>query len=70
MTRSTSPVAVCCSKASVSSRLEVSDFFCNSLNSRMFSTAITAWSAKVSSRISFVPDLRGALRCDVVPTIL
>ena len=42
MTRSTSPVAVCCSNASVRSRLRSS----NSLNNRTFSMAITAWSAK------------------------
>ena len=38
MTRSTSEVAVCCSSASLVS-----------LNSRTFSIAITAWSAKVLS---------------------
>ena len=43
MTRSMSLVAVCCSKDSAKSRLRVS----SSLNSRVFSTAITAWSAKV-----------------------
>jgi hypothetical protein len=38
------PVAVCCSSASVTSRLRTS----NSLNNRTFSIAITAWSANVS----------------------
>jgi hypothetical protein len=39
MIRRISPVAVCCSKASFVS-----------VNSRTFSIAMTAWSAKVSSR--------------------
>ena len=43
MTCSTSEVAVCCSSASVSSRVRA----CTSSNSRTFSIAITAWSAKV-----------------------
>ena len=43
MTFSTSEVAVCCSSASVSSRVRA----CTSSNSRTFSIAITAWSAKV-----------------------
>ena len=43
MTFNTSAVAVCWSKASIRSRLRS----CNSLNSRTFSMAITAWSAKV-----------------------
>ena len=43
MTRRISPVAVCCSSASVRSRLRAS----SSLNSRTFSMAMTAWSAKV-----------------------
>ena len=47
MTRRISPVAVCCSSASVSSRLRA----CSSANSRAFSIAITAWSAKVSSKV-------------------
>ena len=46
MTRRISLVAVCCSSASVSSRLRA----CSSLKSRTFSMAITAWSAKVLSR--------------------
>ena len=45
MTRRISPVAVCCSSASVSSRFRAS----SSWNSRTFSIAITAWSAKVWS---------------------
>ena len=43
MTRRISAVAVCCSRASVSSRFRAS----SSVNSRTFSIAITAWSAKV-----------------------
>ena len=43
MTCSTSEVAVCCSSASLSSRVRA----CTSSNSRTFSIAITAWSAKV-----------------------
>ena len=43
MTRRISPVAVCCSRASVSSRFRAS----SSVNSRTFSMAMTAWSAKV-----------------------
>ena len=43
MTRSTSAVAVCCSSDSVSSRVRC----CSASNSRTFSMAITAWSAKV-----------------------
>ena len=42
MTFSTSEVAVCCSSASVESRVRA----CTSSNSRTFSIAITAWSAK------------------------
>jgi hypothetical protein len=45
MTPSTSDVAVCCSSASLSSRVRA----CTSSNSRTFSIAITAWSAKVSN---------------------
>ena len=43
MTFSTSDVAVCCSNASESSRVRC----CSASNSRTFSIAITAWSAKV-----------------------
>ncbi len=43
MARRISAVAVCCSSASVSSRFRAS----SSVNSRTFSIAITAWSAKV-----------------------
>ena len=52
-------VAVCCSSASVSSRLRAS----SSLNRRTFSMAITAWSAKVWSSaicVSVKGRLRGA----------
>ena len=42
MTRRISPVAVCCSSASVTSRLRA----WTSSNSRTFSMAMTAWSAK------------------------
>ena len=45
MTAQISLVAVCCSSASVSSRLRAS----SSVNSRTFSMAMTAWSAKVWS---------------------
>ena len=43
MTLKTSEVAVCCSNASVNSVVRA----CTSSNSRVFSMAITAWSAKV-----------------------
>ncbi len=50
MTLSTSEVAVCCSNASLSSAVRA----CTSSNSRTFSIAITAWSAKVvTSSICF-----------------
>ena len=45
MTRSTSPVAVCCCSASLTSAVRA----CTSSNRRTFSMAITAWSAKVST---------------------
>jgi len=45
MTRRISLVAVCCSSASVRSRLRP----CSSSNSRTFSIAMTAWSANVES---------------------
>ena len=45
MTRRISPVAVCCSRASVRSRFRAS----SSLKRRTFSMAMTAWSAKVWS---------------------
>ena len=51
MTRRISPVAVCCSRVSVRSRLRAS----SSWNSRTFSMAMTAWSAKVLKQL----DLRG-----------
>ena len=47
MTFKISAVAVCCSSASVTSALRA----CSSLNSRTFSIAITAWSAKVLSSL-------------------
>ena len=57
--RRISPVAVCCSRASVRSRLRS----CSSLNSRTFSMAITAWSAKVSrSAICFSENGRTSVR--------
>ena len=46
MARRISAVAVCCSSASVSSRLRASSAW----NSRAFSTAMTAWLAKAASR--------------------
>ena len=58
MTRSTSEVAVCCSSASESSRVRA----CTSSNSRTFSIAITAWSAKVvTSSICF--SVNGCTAC-------
>ena len=45
MTCKISAVAICCSSASVSSRLRL----CSSVNRRTFSIAMTAWSAKVWS---------------------
>ena len=50
MTRSTSEVAVCCSSASESSRVRA----CTSSNSRTFSIAITAWSAKVVDQLDLL----------------
>ena len=50
MTRSTSEVAVCCSSASVASRVRA----CTSSNSRTFSIAITAWSAKVVDQLDLL----------------
>ena len=47
MTLSTSDVAVCCSSNSESSRVRA----CTSSNSRTFSMAITAWSAKVCDQL-------------------
>ena len=44
---STSDVAVCCSSDSDSSRVRC----CSASNSRVFSMAITAWSAKVSTSL-------------------
>ena len=45
ITLSTSAMAVCCWSASATSSVRA----CNSSNSRTFSIAITAWSAKVST---------------------
>src|SRR3989304_537262 len=66
MTRRISLVAVCCSSASVRSRLRA----CSSWNKRTFSMAITAWSAKVSSSLIClsengrrVPVYYGAAAC-------
>ena len=58
MTRRISLVAVCCSNASVRSRLRS----CNSLNSRTFSMAITAWSAKVFEKCDLLVGERTNLR--------
>ena len=61
MTCSTSEVAVCCSSASESSRVRA----CTSSNSRTFSIAITAWSAKVvTSSICLSVNGRTVLRCN------
>src|SRR5712692_4178529 len=59
ITRRISAVAVCCSRDSVRSRLRAS----SSLNRRAFSTAMTAWSAKVfSSSISLSENGPGSAR--------
>ena len=50
MTCSTSEVAVCCSSDSVSSRVRC----CSASNSRTFSIAITAWSAKVVDQLDLL----------------
>src|SRR6266540_2821453 len=52
MTRKISAVAVCCSSASVRSRLRAS----SSVNRRTFSMAMTAWSANVWSRASCLAE--------------
>ena len=66
MTCSTSEVAVCCSSASESSRVRA----CTSSNSRTFSIAITAWSAKVvTSSICLSVKGRMVLRCKVMTPI-
>ena len=63
MTRSTSEVAVCCSRDSERSCVRV----CTSSKSRTFSIAITAWSAKVvTSSICFRVKGCGSLRCSVM----
>jgi hypothetical protein len=62
ITLSTSEVAVCCSSASVSSRVRA----CTSSNNRVFSLAMTAWSAMILSNSicrSVTPALqRGVLK--------
>ena len=50
MTRNTSAVAVCCSSDSVSSRVRS----CSASNSRTFSSAMTAWSAKVADEFDLL----------------
>ena len=50
MTPKTSDVAVCCSRDSVSSRVRA----CTSSNSRVFSMAIMAWSAKVVTKLDLL----------------
>ena len=59
MTLKTSEVAVCCSSASVSSRVRA----CTSSNSRVFSMAITAWSAKVVTRSISLAVNGSTVRC-------
>ena len=59
ITRRISPVAVCCSRVSVRSWLRS----CTSVNRRTFWIAITAWSAKVSSKAIWLSENgRGVLR--------
>src|SRR5262249_25377826 len=59
ITRRTSPVAVCCSNASVRSRFRT----CSSWNNRTFSIAMTAWSAKIlRSAICFSVKGRTSVR--------
>src|SRR5262249_47202786 len=66
MTLSTSDVAVCCSSASDTSRVRA----CTSSNSRTFSIAITAWSAKVVTRsICCWVNGRTVLRCRIMTPI-
>ena len=66
MTCSTSEVAVCCSSASESSRVRA----CTSSNSRTFSIAITAWSAKVvTSSICLSVNGCTVLRCKTMTPI-
>ena len=66
ITLSTSAVAVCCSSDSVSSRVRA----CTSSNSRTFSIAITAWSAKVStSSICLSVNGRTCLRHKMITPI-
>ena len=66
ITRRISLVAVCCSSASVRSRLRAS----SSVNSRTFSIAMTAWSAKVcSSAIWLSGNGPGSGRPTAIPPI-
>ena len=58
ITRRISAVAVCCSSDSVSSRFRAS----SSWNSRTFSIAITAWSAKVCKQRDLLVGERSHLR--------
>ena len=60
MTSSTFDVAVCCSSDSVSSRVR-----CCSFNSRAFSIAITAWSAKIVTS-SICLSLNGFTSCALI----
>jgi hypothetical protein len=66
MTCNTSDVAVCCSSASESSRVRA----CTASNSRTFSIAITAWSAKVAtSSICLSPNGRTSERVNMITPI-
>ena len=66
MTLSTSEVAVCCCNGSLRSSVRCR----NSLSSRAFSMAMTAWSAKVvTSSICFSVNARTDLRCKVMTPI-
>ena len=60
ITRRISPVAVCCSRASVRSAFLV----CSSVSSRAFSMAMAAWSAKVSIRAIWL-SVNGRTSCAV-----
>ena len=66
ITLSTSDVAVCCSSASVSSRVRV----CTALNNLAFSIAIAAWSANVvANSICLSVNGRTVLRCKLIAPI-
>ena len=60
MTLSTSAVAVCCCSDSVSSRVRA----CSSSNSRVFSIAMTAWSAKLVTS-SICLSVNGRTSCAI-----